>query len=110
MIAKTVGAALLALTLATTAFAEQDGPKHQGKHKPTFAEFDLDSDGYISAEEFNRGHAERFAKFAAEGRKMKKAGKLPEMFSRIDTDGDGRLSSEEFAAHHKDGCGRERAT
>mgnify|MGYP001820178437 FL=1 len=73
----------------------------QGPGKPTYAEFDLDSDGKISSEEYYQARGARMAKRAQAGGKMKNAGNMPS-FETIDLDGDGFLSSDEFAAHHQE--------
>jgi len=65
---------------------------------PAFADFDLDGDGAITSEEFNQARAERIAKNAKEGRKMKGLATMPS-FADIDTDGDGSLNPDEFSAH-----------
>lgn len=76
----------------------QDTQKGMGKNMPSFADFDLNSDGTMTAEEFNKARAERIAKRAKEGRKMKNLANAPS-FEDIDTDGDGGISPDEFSAH-----------
>jgi hypothetical protein len=84
--------------LMTGAAIAQDMGKGKGMNMPSFADFDLDGDGAISNDEFNKAHAERIAQNAKEGRKMKGLATMPS-FADIDTDGDGSLSPAEFAAH-----------
>ena len=74
----------------------------KGKGCPAmFSDFDLDGDGAIVELEWSEGHAQRFAKMAEEGRKMKHAGEMP-TFASIDLNGDGEVDQEEFDAHKKD--------
>ena len=65
-----------------------------------FADYDKDSDGFISDEEFNTVRGERMAKRAAEGKQMRGAASAP-AFSDFDTNGDNQLSSDELAAGQK---------
>ena len=65
-----------------------------------FADYDRDSDGLISEEEFNTVRGERMAKRAAEGRQMRGAAGAP-AFSEFDTNSDNQLSSDELAAGQK---------
>jgi len=78
------------------------GHKGMGHNMPSFDDFDLDSDGTIAEEEFNKARAERIAKHASEGRKMKNMANAPS-FADIDTDDDGGVSRDEFSAHQV-GC------
>lgn len=66
-------------------------------NRPAFADFDANGDGYLEAGEYARGHAERIAERAKEGRAMRNVGSTT--FADIDTDGDGRANPSEFAAH-----------
>jgi Ca2+-binding EF-hand superfamily protein len=88
---------------------------------PPFSDFDLDSNGFVSEEEFNKARGERMAARAAEGKQMHGAATAPS-FADIDTDADGQLNPEELSAaqkahmekrhgHHKhkgqgSGCGK----
>jgi hypothetical protein len=65
---------------------------------PAFSDFDLDADGSISQAEFDKGHAARMTKMAAEGRQMKHVAECPG-FAGIDSDGDDGISEAEFATH-----------
>jgi len=65
-----------------------------------FVDFDKDSDGLISEEEFNTARGERMAKRAAEGKRMRGASGAP-AFSEFDSNSDGQLSIDELAAGHK---------
>ena len=76
----------------------QDGQKGMGRNMPTFADFDLNGDGAITENEFNKARAERIAKRAKEGRQMKNLANAPS-FASIDTNDDGSVSPDEFAAH-----------
>ena len=90
--------AVAAATMVSTPSFAQDGPRGKGMNMPTFEDFDLDSDGRISEEEFNKLHAERIARHAQEGRPMKHMANAP-AFADIDTNGDGGVSREELSAH-----------
>ena len=76
----------------------EEAKKGRGMNMPTFADFDLNGDGKMTEDEFNKARSERIAKRAKEGRKMKNLANAPS-FSDIDTDDDGSVSPEEFAAH-----------
>jgi hypothetical protein len=76
----------------------EEAMKGRGMNMPAFADFDLNGDGKMTEEEFNKARSERIAKRAKEGRKMKNLANAPS-FSDIDTDDDGSVSPEEFAAH-----------
>jgi hypothetical protein len=60
-----------------------------------FSDFDSDSNGFVSEEEFNQLKAQRMSEKAAEGKKMKGAATAP-TFSAVDTNDDGKLSPEEL--------------
>ena len=65
-----------------------------------FADYDKDSDGFISGEEFNSVQGEHMAKRAEEGKQMRGATSAP-AFSEFDTNGDKRLSRDELATGQK---------
>lgn len=97
-------AALAAAQGATLAAPESHQGTGQGRgrrstsmQQPSFADFDVDGDGFIDVEEYTKVRAERIAQRAKEGRAMKNIGQTT--FAGIDTDEDGRASREEFAAH-----------
>ena len=69
-----------------------------GRNMPRFSDYDANTDGHISQQEFNDGHTKRMQKRAAEGRKMKRMKQAP-TFDAIDTDSDGKVTSEEFSTH-----------
>jgi len=73
----------------------------QQRHRPpTFADFDVNGDGFVSEEEFNATRAARMAAMAEAGKPMKGAASAP-AFSDLDTDGDGMLSEAELRAGQK---------
>ncbi|MDH3350944.1 MAG: EF-hand domain-containing protein [Gammaproteobacteria bacterium] len=76
----------------------QDAQSGKGRNMPAFADCDLNGDGAITAEEFNKARAERIAKRAQEGRRMKNLANAPS-FDEIDTNDDGTISPAEFSAH-----------
>jgi len=81
-----------ALALTAPAFA-------QGKPTPpSFSDIDVNGDDAISVDEFNTARAERIAKRAQQGRRMKHVADAPS-FGDIDSDGDGSVSRDEFATH-----------
>ena len=93
-------ATALAVSFPVSAQNESPG-MGKGNNMPSFADFDLDGDGKIVSDEFHKARAERIAKHAQEGRKMKGLADAP-AFEDIDTDGNGSISVEEFAAHQSE--------
>ena len=89
---------LIAVMAVAVIASAQDQNPSMGKNMPAFSDIDLDHDEAISSEEFYQFRAERIAKHAEEGRKMKNLANAPS-FDDLDTNGDGAISSEEFAAH-----------
>lgn len=87
-------AVILALVLLPVAAKAES---HRMHSPPPFSEFDKDSDGFVSEEEFNTTRAARMAAMAEAGRPMKGAATAPS-FADLDTDGDGRLSETELIA------------
>lgn len=61
----------------------------------SFADFDRNGNGVVTAEEFAQTRAARQADKAAQGYPMRNAGSAPS-FESFDTNGDGRLTPEEF--------------
>jgi len=100
---KTMAAIILLLAVAANAVAgcEEKGEgcgMNCGKNMPAFSDFDSNTDGKVSEQEFNEFRAARMSKMAAEGRKMKSMGDMP-TFADHDPDGDGFISEEELKAH-----------
>jgi hypothetical protein len=90
----------LLAALAMVEAGAQCTPGGNSPAQPTFAEFDLDGDGGITAEEYYAARGARMAERAKAGCKLKNAGNMP-AFETIDLDGDGSLSPGEFTAHHR---------
>lgn len=67
------------------------------KGPPAFSEFDLNQDGYVSEEEFNKVKAARMTAMAEAGKPMKGAASAP-TFADVDTDGDGKATEAELTA------------
>jgi hypothetical protein len=88
---------VLALAMLPMAAKANCGGKHG---PPAFSEFDSDSDGFVSEEEFTAFRAERMAAMAEAGKPMKGAKTAPD-FDEIDLDGDGQLTEEELTAAQK---------
>ncbi len=65
---------------------------------PTFASYDLDSNGVISETEFNKAQAERISQRTKAGGMMRNTKNAP-TFKSIDTNNDGKISKEEFTTH-----------
>ena len=104
----------MALSLPLIAYAADAPPQHEhhmmmhqpmtrvgviAKTKEMFAKFDLNHDGFITADEIKAAH---------ESKRAEMKGKI---FDKLDTNHDGSISRDEFmAAHHddKEGMGSER--
>lgn len=99
-VASLILVAAVAVMVSTPSLA-QDAPRGMGKNMPTFEDFDLDGDGRITEEEFNKLRSERIARHAEEGRPMKNMANAPS-FADIDTNADGGVSREELGAHQAD--------
>jgi len=67
---------------------------------PTFAEIDVDGDGFVTEVEFTDFHTARVAAMAEAGRPMRGAATAP-VFQDMDTDGDGKLNESELIAAQK---------
>jgi len=87
-------AVLFALALLPMAVRAE---AHMPHHPPAFSDFDQNSDGFVSEEEFNSTRAARHEAMAKEGRPMKGMATAPS-FADIDSDGDGKLSEAELTA------------
>jgi len=94
-----VASLLLAAPLSLHAQGAPTPPVQRGG-MATFAEFDLNGDGSVTADEFTEARNRRIAARAAEGRPMRGLAQAEE-FATIDTDADGKLSPEEFTAHQQ---------
>ncbi|MBK1723806.1 hypothetical protein CKO23_16395 [Thiocystis violacea] len=66
-----------------------------GSHMPTFADFDLNGDGSLTAQEFYQARANRIAERSQQGYPMRNLGNAPD-FSAIDLDGNGQVDPREF--------------
>ena len=67
-------------------------------NQPTFAQFDLNSDGKITPNELDEARAKRMSQNAKEGKMMRNAGNAP-AFTDMDKNKDGSLNQEEFRLH-----------
>ncbi len=68
-----------------------------GGNMPTFAEFDLNGDGVLLADEFNQAHAQRISERAQQGYPMRGLSNMLQ-FPDMDGDGNGQVTPEEFTA------------
>jgi hypothetical protein len=93
-----VAAAMAVGVVLSAPTSAQDAQKGMGRNMPVFADFDLNSDGAITEEEFTKARSARIAKRAQEGRQMKNLANAPS-FDDIDTDDNGGIDAAEFAAH-----------
>lgn len=91
-------AVMAVAVIASAPASAQDAQQGLGKNMPSFTDCDLNEDGKITADEFNKARSERITNRAKEGRQMKNLANAPS-FEDIDTDGDGSVSREEFNAH-----------
>ena len=96
-------AGLTIVAFGGSAFAEPQterpvrGP---GMQQPSFSDFDLDGNGGISKQEFNKAQRERMVDRARDGYPMRNLGKASN-FADIDANADGAISPEEFAEHQR---------
>lgn len=71
------------------------GAGRQAGGMASFADFDLNSDGFVQPDEFNQVRTERQKVKATQGYPMRNAATAP-TFESFDTNADGRLTPEEF--------------
>jgi hypothetical protein len=69
----------------------------RGMGMPSFSTFDLDGDGTLTEDEFNKAHSQRMQQRAQQGYPMRNAAYAPG-FETFDRDGNGRVNASEFAA------------
>ena len=81
-------AALVGAAAAVPPWGPRGGP-------PAFNDIDADSNGVITAEEFDTFHANRMAQRASQGYPMRNAGRGPR-FEAMDLDGDNALTEQEL--------------
>ena len=65
---------------------------------PGWTWWDLDGDGAVTQQEFDRFHEMRWAQRTAQGHRLRNANRAPQ-FAMLDRDGDGSLSTAEIATH-----------
>lgn len=70
----------------------------RGRNMPTFADFDMDGDGWITEKEFEDGRNQRRGERAKAGYLLRGVANAPS-FADIDTDDDEKISPDEFAKH-----------
>jgi Ca2+-binding EF-hand superfamily protein len=68
-----------------------------GRNMPSFAEFDLNSDGALTEQEFYEARANRIAERSQQGYPMRNLANAPS-FEMIDLNGDGQITPDEFSA------------
>ncbi|HQR74522.1 MAG TPA: EF-hand domain-containing protein [Sulfurovum sp.] len=68
------------------------------KNQPTFAQFDINKDGKITASELEEARAKQMAQKTQEGKMLKNAYKAP-AFADMDINKDGNVDEKEFASH-----------
>ena len=89
-----------ALVVALMVFSlpvQAQSPNYPMRGPMPFAAHDLNSDGYVTEQEFNTFRGQRMSARAAEGRPMYGAANAPS-FSSFDANRDGRLTQDEFDA------------
>jgi len=69
----------------------------QGHQMPTFKDFDLNGDGFLTEEEFIEARGQRVAQRAKEGRQMRGLSGMMQ-FSDLDQNRDGKVDENEFQA------------
>jgi len=90
---------LLAVSTVVLAQGMGQGPgmgRGMGRNMPTFAEFDLDQNGYLDEEEFIEARGKRVSDRASQGRMMRGLSSMMQ-FSEFDLNADGKVTAEEFA-------------
>ena len=98
-------ASLIIIFAGSAIYTAAQAEQGSARGPASFADFDLDGNGFVSEDEFNTHRAERMAAKAAEGKKMRGAATAP-AFSDIDVDGDGQLNPEELTAAQKSHMGK----
>ncbi len=93
-----IAAGVLAMAVVSTGSAGTDIPD---RGPIPFEAFDGDDNGYVSQDEFNRAHEQRFQNRAAQQRPRRYMNQPPD-FSSIDADSDGRLNRNEIQAHQRE--------
>ena len=73
------------------------GMQGMGRNMPSFASYDANGDGFITATEFATARDARIAARAQQGYPMRNMKDV--RFADIDSNGDGRVDANEFAAH-----------
>lgn len=91
----------LSIALGVNAAGQARGAK-SASPMPNFTAMDTNSDGKVSADEFNTFRAQRMEQRASEGRQMKNISKAA-TFDTLDTNGDGYIDQTECQNQPCDG-------
>lgn len=71
---------------------------NRGRQMPGFADFDLNGDGVLVANEFYEARAKRMSQRAEQGYPMRNSANAPP-FEALDSNRDGKVTADEFSAH-----------
>jgi hypothetical protein len=85
---------LMAVSSLAVAQGMQQG-RGMGRNMPTFAEFDLDRNGYLDEDEFIEARGKRVSDRASQGRMMRGLSSMLQ-FSDLDLNADGKITPDEF--------------
>jgi len=97
---QTYKALILVSVIASFSMLQADGINKKGKgmgrpSQPVFSEFDANSDGIMTEEEYFAARDKRIGDRAIEGRQMKGLANMA-TFSDLDANGDGGVTENEF--------------
>ena len=99
---QTYKALILVSVIASFSALQADGMNKRGKsmekpRPPVFSEFDLNSNGVMTEQEYIAARDNRIGERAKEGRQMRGLANMA-TFSELDVNGDGGVTSNEFNA------------
>lgn len=78
----------------------QNQARGRGRNMPSFTDFDIDNDGFISEQELIEARSMRISKRILQGYQMRNTANIT-VFEEIDKNSDGKISAEEFSEQQK---------